>query len=277
MAVDPVWLARQFAQLTDFRELGKGGQKEVFSAKDVVTGQTVVLKLFHATADPERAVRELRAVAGLDGNRVPRIVDVGTADSNVGTHVWFLEQFIDGQTLEVLLRAGSPSGARIRAWAEQLLSTLMAAEATGIVHRDIKPANVIIDGSDDAWLIDFGIARHLGLESVTPTSAPIGPHSPGYAPPEQFANSKQEVDVRTDLFALGVTLFECMEGRNPYLEGAVSPNEVLQRVASTDLPAAAVRDSMSAEFVDLIQSMTRRRKSQRPASASEALDWLQDS
>ena len=142
------------------------------------------------------------------------------------------------------------------------------------MHRDIKPVNIIVDTSGDAWLLDFGIARHLGMLSVTSTSAFMGPHTPGYAPPEQFTNSKREIDTRADLFALGVVLYECIEGSNPFIDGATGAAEVLTRVASTDLPRVTVRPGVSPAFADLVQSMTRRPLSQRPTSARDALDWL---
>lgn len=277
VSVDLRWLASEFGELEDFQALGLGGQKEVFVARDVGSGDRVVLKIFHATADPQRALRELSAVAGLDGSKVPRVVKSGTATSNIGDHMWFVEEFIEGQTLEEVLKAGSPKTPLLRKWAEQILETLVAAEAVGVVHRDIKPANVIIDLSGDAWVIDFGIARHLGLLSVTSTSAFMGPHTPGYAPPEQFGNSKRDIDSRADLFALGVTLYESLEGQNPYLAGVGSLDEILIRVASMDLPRVAVRDGLSDVFGDLVQSMTRRPLSQRPSSAADALQWLRES
>lgn len=277
MSVDLNWLAAEFKSLRDIQVLGLGGQKEVFSARDADTGDLVVLKIFHASADPERALRELTAVAGFDGHRVPKVIDSGTATSNVGDHIWFVEEFVEGRTLTEVISAGVVDPADVRRWADQLLETLVAAAAAGVVHRDIKPANVIIDTSGDAWLIDFGIARHLGLLSVTPTSAFMGPHSPGYAPPEQFVYSKREIDTRADLFALGVTMYECLEGHNPYTRGALNRDEILTRVATTDLPPIAMRNGISLSLVDLVQSMTRRPISQRPASAMEALEWLRES
>jgi serine/threonine protein kinase len=242
----------------------------------VPSGQRVVLKVFHQTADPERALRELSAVDGLDGHRVPKVLDSGMATSGVGDHTWFVEQFVEGSTLGAVLAVGIPDPRSVTRWADQTLATLVVAESIGVVHRDIKPANVIIDPAGDAWLIDFGIARHLGLLSVTSTSALMGPHSAGYAPPEQFGNSKHEVDTRADLFALGVTLYECLEGLNPYLVGASSRDEVLNRVASTDLPQVGLRDGVSPQLADLVQAMTRRALSQRPRSAADALEWLRE-
>jgi len=277
MVVDLTWLQAQFSGLEDFQALVPGGQKEVFRARDKATGETVVLKLFHADADVERALRELRAVTDLSGHRIPRIIDSGSARSHVGDHVYFVEQFVEGETLRILLNRTTPGPVDIRRWAEQLLTTLEAAERAAIVHRDIKPENIIIDGHGDAWLIDFGISRHLTLESVTSTSAYRGPHTAGYAPPEQFTNSKHQVDVRADLFALGVVVYECLEGRNPFTESAGSREEILRRVASMDLPPVALREGVSSTLADLVQSMTRRSLSQRPRSAADALRWLMES
>lgn len=276
MSIDLSWLAREFGGLRDFQRLGAGGQKEVFLAFDASSGERVVLKVFHQAADPERALRELSAVDGLDGHRVPRVLSSGVATSGVGDHTWFVEQFIEGATLADVLAGGIPDPSDVRRWAEQILATLVVAESIGVVHRDIKPANVIIDPTGDAWLIDFGIARHLGLLSVTSTSALMGPHTAGYAPPEQFGNSKHVVGARADLFALGVTMFECLEGQNPYLVGASSRDEILDRVASGDLPRVGVRAGVSPQLADLVQAMTRRALSQRPRSAAEALEWLRE-
>jgi serine/threonine-protein kinase len=83
---------------------------------------------------------------------------------------------------------------------------VVAAEAVSIVHRDVKPANIIVDPQGEFWLIDFGVARHLDLDSLTATAAPGGCGTIGYAPAEQCRNDKPDIDARADLFALGVTL-----------------------------------------------------------------------
>jgi serine/threonine protein kinase len=277
MAVDLAWLATEFPDLDSFKPAGVGGQKEVFLVRVKSSGQPAVLKLFHVSADPERALREIQAVGDLGMCRVPRIHSSGRAQSVVGTHIWFIEQFVDGRTLEAILLGGPQALPLVRRWAEQIFETLISAEAAAIVHRDIKPANIIVDAADDAWLIDFGIARHLGLSSLTPTSAYLGPHSPGYAPPEQFTNSKAEVDTRTDLFALGVVIYECLEGVNPHTLGATTQDEVYQRMLTSDLPRLSAGAHASTALADLVQSLTRRRKTMRPASAREALEWLRES
>lgn len=276
MGVDSAWLAAEFQQYEDIQPLGSGGQKEVFTAR-TSAGDVVVIKLFRVSANDERTARELKAMKGLSGGRIPKIIDSGVATSNIGQHSWFIEEYVKGHTLEARLQLGCLPVSDIRRWAEGLLSILVEAESKGIVHRDIKPANILLDEGNEAWLIDFGIARFLHIASVTATSAPFGPHSPGYAPPEQYTNMKQDVDTRSDLFGLGVVLYECLEGKNPYTLNALTADEVLRRVSSSDLPRITMREGVSGSFADLIQSMTRRLRSHRPLTARDALEWLRES
>src|SRR5690606_10231964 len=94
------------------------------------------------------------------------------------------------------------------------LETLAAAETANVVHRDVKPGNIISCTDGSFWLIDFGIARHLNLHSLTDSNQLWGKGTPGYAPPEQMRNAKPSIDGRSDLFALGVTIYEAASGAN---------------------------------------------------------------
>ncbi|MEO0376987.1 MAG: serine/threonine-protein kinase, partial [Cyanobacteria bacterium P01_A01_bin.17] len=157
-----------------------------------------------------------------------------------------------------------------------LLEALRSAEQKSIVHRDVKPDNIIIDTDGNAWLIDFGLARHLNLESLTATSDYFGACTPGYAPPEQFRNQKKDIDARADLFALGVTLYECIEGKNPFQDQARDVNEVIRRVEKTSLPALSKAKVGDSGFSDLVQSMTRRWPNHRLKTINEALIWIKE-
>ncbi len=131
---------------------------------------------------------------------------------------------------------------------------------------------VVADGS--AFVLDFGLARHLDMVSLTPTAALGGMGTVGYPPPEQFRNLKPDQDSRTDLFAFGVTLFECVEGTNPFIHGARDVGEVLHRVETTLLPAISRQLGNSDEFSDLVLAMTRPKLSHRPATIEEAYQWI---
>jgi serine/threonine-protein kinase len=156
------------------------------------------------------------------------------------------------------------------------LETLVAAEEKAIVHRDVKPDNIIRDPRGDFWLIDFGLARHLSLESLTATANVFGHATWGYAPPEQCRNFKQEIDARADLFALGVTLYECSTGTNPFRSGASSVLEVLHRVENDMLPRLSLDLSSADEFADFVTTLTQKRRDHRPRTAKEAFGWMQE-
>jgi serine/threonine protein kinase len=105
---------------------------------------------------------------------MPRIFERGQLTGNTGTIVWFREQRIPSEVLSARIQAGTLSHHELLRLALHVSETLVAAEAVSIVHRDVKPANIIVDLQDEFWLIDFGVARHLDLESLTATAAPGG-------------------------------------------------------------------------------------------------------
>ena len=144
------------------------------------------------------------------------------------------------------------------------------------MHRDVKPDNIMIDGRDDFWLLDFGIARHLTLSSLTGDGQVWGKFTLGYSPPEQCRNLKPQIDSRSDLFALGVTLYECVTGVHPFRYPPVSDLEVLRRVEIMPLPRLQLAFPSAAGFSDLVQAMAQKRRDLRPASARDALAWIQE-
>jgi len=159
--------------------------------------------------------------------------------------------------------------------ATDVLYALCEAERKRIVHRDVKPENIFVaPGDAKCWLLDFGIARHLELSTLTRAGVLQGPLSPGYAPPEQIQNYKDKIDCRADLFALGVTLYEALMGVNPFVSGARDVNEVLRRVMESPLPRPARELDATGNFSGLVVSMTRARRSMRPRTAAQAYAWL---
>ncbi|OOG24109.1 hypothetical protein B1C78_09285 [Thioalkalivibrio denitrificans] len=271
--VDPDWLGRQFPHLTNLQPLAAGGQKQVFTAMHADDGE-VVIKLMHPGADPARTERELEAATKIQARRMPRIFEHGQLTGNTGTIVWFREECIPGQTLSARIRVGTLSYHELLRLALHVSETLVAAEAVGIVHRDVKPANIIIDQRGEFWLIDFGVARHLDLESLTATAAPGGCGTIGYAPAEQCRNDKPDIDARADLFALGVTLYEAATGRNPHVEGARDRFEVIARSSTQQLPRLG--RFLPDGFADLVATLSQPNLVHRCQTAHEANEWIKD-
>lgn len=272
-AIDIIWLQQQFSDLSNLRALTPGGQKQVFAATHQVDGD-VVLKIIHPQQDLATTQREVLAVKTLGAPRVPQILDTGSFKTNVGVCFWFREQRVPGQPLSERLRAGPLTIAEVLRLGKQILEILAIAERQQIVHRDVNPRNIILANGGDFWLIDFGLARHLQLQSLTATENVFGKFSPGYAPPEQYRNVKGDIDHRCDLFALGVTLYEAATGANPFLVGVRDMLDVFKLVETKWLPPLLLQIQSKATFADLISALTQRRRDHRPGSVKEALDWM---
>jgi len=208
------------------RVLGQGGMGIVYAAYHELLAQQVALKLLlpEIARHPEavsRFLHEARAAARIQGDHVARVMDVGTLDEGLPYIVLELLQGLDlGQVL--VARETLPVDLVID-YVMQALEALAQAHALGIVHRDIKPSNLFLartgDGSTRVKVLDFGISKTIshgdGAEgaSVTATNAVLG--SPAYMSPEQLRNSKN-VDVRTDVWSIGVVLYELLTGRLPF-------------------------------------------------------------
>lgn len=275
MTIDLNWLKQQFPEIQIFRPLAPGGQKSVFAGTHKNDGD-IVLKIFHPNTDIQRALREVEAVSSINSPRVPSILEVGTKSSPTGDVIWFREDYVAGESLRERFNRQPLTKASILRLAMHMLEALSSAEQSRIVHRDVKPENIISGLNDTFWLLDFGIARHLDQESLTATALAFGLGTAGYAPPEQFRNLKPEIDARADLFGLGVTLYEAVEGINPYIAGARDVGEVLNRVESIPLPSISKQIDSANEFSQLILAMTRIQPNHRLDNASEALEWVRE-
>ncbi|MEN6486163.1 MAG: serine/threonine-protein kinase [Syntrophobacteraceae bacterium] len=267
------WLIQKFPNLQNIQPLSRGGQKQVFSAVHPYEGN-VVLKLMHLDANIGHTMREILAVAQIQSPRVPKILDHGEVETPLGNCFWFREQYILGCTLREKLAHGPFDIPSLLRLALHVSETLVAAEKAHIVHRDVKPDNIILDQIGDFWLIDFGLARHLGLESLTATANFFGKQTWGYAPLEQCRNFKQEIDARADLFALGVTLYECATGINPFRAEARDELEIFRRVEKGNFPRLELSFPSANDFSDLVASLTQRQRTHRPENASEAYEWI---
>lgn len=276
LAFDIAWLQQAFPDLQNLQLLGCGGQKQVLSAQHAVEGD-VVLKLINPLQDPESVRREILAVARVQSPRVPRILDQGQLQTQFGTFVWLREERILGHSLRDIVSTGPLAPQEVVKLGVQMLEALAQAETVQIVHRDVKPENIMRDREGDYWLLDFGIARHLTLPSVTPTASPFGKFTLGYASPEQCRNMKPDIDSRADLFALGVTLYECATGANPFLVPPPANDlEKLRRVETIPLAPLVIGISGADLLRDWIQAATQKRRDLRPRTAQTALDWMRE-
>ena len=203
------------------RELGKGAMGIVYLAKDPLIGRLVALKTIRigAHADDEetkefqqRFIREAQAAGILNHPAIVTVHDIGR-DEETDTSFIAME-FVEGQNLkEVLSQGRAISFEQIADIIAQVAEALDFAHAKGIVHRDVKPANIILIEGNRAKITDFGIAKIAsGVANLTSTGQFLG--TPNYMAPEQIKGAP--VDGRTDIFALGICLYECLTRRKPF-------------------------------------------------------------
>lgn len=253
--------------------LTRGGQKVVFSAKHKTYGECVI-KLYFKLNDP-RSLREIQIEQKLSLPMIPSIYDTGTVEYENTETLYIIEQRIKGTELRKLLNQGMRFSLREAVdFLEQGLNFIDSMEMEGIVHRDIKPENIIRTEEGKIFFLDFGIARIIGADSLTLTEALMGPHTPGYAAPEQFNNLKKEIDSRADIFSLGVVTYECITGTNPFRAGSSNALEILQKTETITPVQYVIRGDTQSQFMALLGTMMGKFPSRRPKTATQALGWL---
>lgn len=194
--------------------LGAGGMGKVYKVQNVISDRIEAMKVLlpNLEGDPEladRFVREIKVQASLDH---PNIAALHTA-LRLDNQLMMLMEFVDGTTLEHMLKSGPIPIDKAIDYVSQVLSALSYAHAHGVVHRDIKPANMILTPKGTIKLMDFGIAKLTADRKLTQTGATVG--SLYYMSPEQIKGST-DLDARADLYSLGVALYEIVTGTRPF-------------------------------------------------------------
>jgi serine/threonine protein kinase len=260
------------------RVLGQGGMGVVVAATHLQLGQEVALKFLLPSACqiPEavaRFLREARAAVQIHSEHVARVIDVGTLENGAP---FMVMEFLRGADLGGVLRARGPLPI-IEAvdYVVQACEAIAEAHALGIVHRDLKPANLFlthrVDGSPLVKVLDFGISKALrdplggGSASLTATTAIMG--SPQYMSPEQIRSSK-DVDVRTDVWSLGIILHELLAGSSAFVSNTV-PALLAMIVADPPTPIRQQRADVPPELEAVILRCLEKDRTRRFGSVAQ--------
>ncbi|MBI2893308.1 MAG: protein kinase [Deltaproteobacteria bacterium] len=213
--------------------VGAGGMAEIWTARDRADGSAVAVKLLGDSQDPESARRFEREAQVLSQLSHPRIVRHLAAGTTMEGGRWLAMEWLDGEDLETRLGRGPLALDEALELVGRASEALGHAHSRSIVHRDVKPANLLLRGGrfDDVHVLDFGIA-YLGKRATTLTRTAMIIGTPGFMSPEQVRG--EEVDSRTDVFALGAVLYECVVGQPAFL--GPTPAAVLARVLFHDPP-----------------------------------------
>jgi serine/threonine protein kinase len=254
------------------QELGRGGMGIVYLADDTRLMRRVALKALSPDIgrDPtgrERLRREAQAAAGLSH---PGIATVYALEEFSG-ELFLVCEYVAGQSLRRSLAEGPLPIARALEIATQIARTLTVAHEAGVVHRDIKPENIIITPGGGVKVLDFGLARleNAALTGLTHTGAILG--TPAYMAPEQALGRR--VDFRTDLFALGLLIYEMVSGTNPFVGRTVTAT--LVRIAEgTEPPLSDVRPDVPPELDRVVARCLRKNPLERFDSTQALADAL---
>ena len=254
-------------------KIGTGGMGEVFLAEDTKLDRKVAIKVLSAELrDDENFVKrfrnEARAAANLNH---PNVATVYSVDEHQGSPSIALE-YIEGSTLDKHVPAGGVDLDTFIEWFTPVAKALALAHSRGIIHRDIKPGNIMLTADDTVKILDFGLAcfdpsSHLASDSETDlTHAGQILGTPSYMSPEQARGD--EVDHRSDIFSLGVVMYEALTGRKPF-QGD-SNAEIVSNLLKTDAPAvASIRPDIPPELSTLVEKCLRKRRRERPQDMSE--------
>jgi serine/threonine-protein kinase len=226
------------------RKLGAGGMADVYLAEDQELGRRVAIKILngrHANDAQfiERFRREAKNAAALNHPNIVSIYDRGEAEDTY----YIAMEYLDGRTLKELIvgRGAAPVNVAIE-YARQILSALRFAHRHGIVHRDIKPHNVLVDGEGRVKVTDFGIAR-AGTSQMTEAGSIVG--TAQYLSPEQARGG--EVDPRSDLYSLGIVLYELLTGKTPF-DGETPVEIAMKHLSNTPKPPSKLRPEIPPEL-----------------------------
>ncbi len=264
----------QAALGTDFTveaALGEGGFAVVFAVFDRKLSRRIAIKILRpeltaSRSSKQRFVREAESVARLNHPHILPIFFVGEAHGLV----WFGMPLVEGETLEARLRrTGSLTERETARIGAEIADALGEAHATGLVHRDIKPLNVMLQSGKGRVLVaDFGIAKAAAGsgEQLTGTGVAIG--SPHYMSPEQ-ASGSEDVDRRSDIYSLGIVLWQMMAGRLPF-EAAQSRAVLMQQVTKALPRLRDARPDVSSAMAAVVEKCTAKEPADRYQTAEEA-------
>ncbi len=262
---------REFGPYRILRHLGSGGMGDVYLAVDSRLGRQVALKFLPAefTTEPEMLRRfqdEARTASALNHPNILTIYDIG----NIGRDYFIASEYIEGVTLRTAMNRGAIDTPQVIIIATQIISALAQAHAAGIIHRDLKPGNIMLRDDGYVKVIDFGLAKLTETPAHEGSRATLTRHGAllgtvHYMSPEQALG--QEVDARSDLWSLGVILYEMLAHRRPF-EGDTD-SHVIVAILDAPLPPQIGLPQTSPELQSIIQRALQKDPDERYQSAKE--------
>lgn len=250
-------------------------QKAAFHARR--DGRDLCLKIISPNYAMDRLQREVLAMQAIDHPNVVRLIEYEFSARQGEQRHYLIEEFVPGSDLTDALETGKPwPFDRLIGFFGPLCNGLEQLRMCGIVHRDLKPSNIRIRKNGEPVIIDFGLARHLEMPSLTNTAVGAKLGTPKYFAPEQFTGTRRDIDHRTDLYALGVLMYEAAIGAHPSLTPQMTTmDELSQAVCESESYAQKTEfGALPERLQSLIKRLLAKERSRRPTSAGMVANLL---
>ncbi len=265
--------AKRIGRYVLMRELARGGMGVVYLARDTKTGKQRAVKFMLAgdaatRGQVKRFMREVKNNARLRHPNIVSVRDTGEA----GGRPFFAMEYVDGPSLDETIRKKPMEARKAASLMAKVARGIAYAHGLGVIHRDLKPANVLLTSAGEPKIADFGLAKDVGGDSLlTRSGASLG--TPAYMPPEQAQGRIQEIDARSDVYALGAIFYELVTGTPPFTGS--SRMEVLFKAINEEvMPPRLVREGLPADADTIcLVAMAKRKRDRYPSAEALAEDF----
>ena len=269
------WLPERIGRYRIVRLLGEGGMGAVYEAEQENPHRTVALKVIRVGyADPEMVRRfenEAQALGRLHHPGIAQIYEAGTADTQFGSQPYFAMELVHGQTLLTYCDQHHTNVRERLELMAKIADAVQHAHQRGLIHRDLKPANILVDEAGQPRILDFGVARLTDADTQATRQTNIGQivGTLSYMSPEQVQGDPDALDTRSDVYALGVILYEMLAGKMPYTLPR-QLHEAVRTIQQTEAsPLSTLVKSYRGDIETIVAKALEKDKSRRYGSAAE--------